>query len=337
MTSSIRKSSLIWIGLIVVFCLLMLIPALWCWQTIRVFIPTRAPESFPDTDIVYNGALGLGFVNADGTSVSTLPVVYGYTDLYRTSQSPLITGDGKTVFVTFASVPGYPGKIYAVPAGEKPVDCGWDGTIQLAADGSHILISGMGDGIHKYLPEDCGTGNPPAKVYSGIFNALSPDEQYVAYSIDVKDDMGNRESTILLRHIPNGEKRVVGVGDFPVWSRDGKWLAYTGVDGIYILRISPNAESTRLVSLQSPEPNLSVPPPVYQEYRIVEYYPPIASWSPDGQWLVYHVYSSDLVDPEAGAWAGHYSIFKVNVDTGKTTKLLDGGYSPFWRWSVEGQ
>ena len=59
-----------------------------------------------------------------------------------------------------------------------------------------------------------------------------------------------------------------------------------------------------------------------------------ATLSRDGQWLVYHVYSRNLVAPDAGAWAGHYSIFKVNVNTGETTKLLDGGYSPSWRWPV---
>ncbi|MBN2118129.1 MAG: PD40 domain-containing protein [Anaerolineales bacterium] len=122
---------------------------------------------------------------------------------------------------------------------------------------------------------------------------------------------------------------------FPVWSRDGRWLAYTGVDGIYIVQNNPNAPPSRLVPLESPEPSLSVPPPVYQEYRYTEYYPPIASWSPDGQWLVYHAYSRDLVAPDAGAWAGHYSIFKVNVNTGEATKLIDGGFSPFWHWPAE--
>ena len=125
------------------------------------------------------------------------------------------------------------------------------------------------------------------------------------------------------------------VGDFPVWSRDGQWLAYTGADGIYIVQNSLKAEPRLLVHLESPEPSISVPVPVYEYYPAKEYYPPIASWSSDGQWLVYHAHNTNPVDTHAGSWAKYYSIFKVNVNIGEVTKLLDGGYSPFWRWPVE--
>ncbi len=328
MTSPMRKASLIWIVALAGACLMVLIPAVWCWYgPLKVFRPSRAPDTFPQTDIVYNGEGEFGFVNADGSGVTTVPLILGYGDFHGTWQSPLMTGDGKTILVTYSAVPGRGGKVFAIPAGEKPVDCGWYGAIQFTADGSYILVN-TGTAIEKYLLEDCGTGNAPEKVYPGVVGALSPDEQYVA---EISEKF--MEPHIIIRHLETGEERDLRNGDFPVWSRDGEWLAYTGTDGIYIVQNSPNAGPRRLVYLEGPDPSDHVP--VYQEDLYVEYYPPIASWSPDGQWLVYHVYSKNLVAPDAGAWAGHYSIFKVNVNTGETTKLLDGGYSPSWRWPVE--
>jgi hypothetical protein len=93
------------------------------------------------------------------------------------------------------------------------------------------------------------------------------------------------------------------------------------VDGIYIVQNNPNAKPKRLVPLESPEPDVAAP--VYKNYPPDHYYPPIASWSPDGKWLVYHMYLGT---------DGEYSIYKVNVETGETTKLIDNGYSPSWRW-----
>lgn len=141
------------------------------------------------------------------------------------------------------------------------------------------------------------------------------------------------ELNIVLHHTSAGEENIVGVGNFPVWSRDGEWLAYTGQDGIYIVQNSPDANPRCLVALVRPEPNSKAP--VYEPDRYKQYYPPIASWSPDGEWLLYHVFNSSPVNTAVGEWAQYYSVFKVNVKTGETIKVLDGGYSPSWRWPVE--
>lgn len=327
--SLLLKSHLPWILVLASACLLVLLPAVWCWYgPLGVFRSSTAPKSFPDTQIVYKGKTGIGFVNIDGSGIISSQITLGYSDFVGTWQTPIMMSDGKTIFVTYASFPGSGGKIFAVRAGEQPVDCGWYGEMQISPDGSHILVGNIlateETKIEKYLPEDCGTGNPPEKVYFGVAGALSPNEQY--------DAVASFGRYIVIRDLNTGEERRIGEGAFPVWSRDGEWLAYTGVDGIYIVLNGSDAEPKRLVELESPT---RFNPPVYQEDRMVEYYPPIASWSPDGQWLVYHEYSYELVAPDAGAWAGHYSIFKVNVETGERIKLLEGGYSPSWRWPAE--
>ncbi|MBN2118125.1 MAG: PD40 domain-containing protein [Anaerolineales bacterium] len=286
------KISLVWIIVLAGTCLMLTISVVGCAHEPDPYRPGSAQNGFPPTDIVYV-TLGLGFINADGSGATSLPFWIRYTDFVSTWQSPLMTSDRKIIFVTYTAAPGYYGKIFAVQAGQETVVCGWDGVIQIAADGSYILVD-IGGTIHKYLPSDCGTGNPPEKVYSGVSGALSPDEQYVAYARE--EAMGVSEPNLIFRHIATGEESIVGVGNFPVWSRDGEWLAYTGPDGIYILPGSPNTEPRRLVPLESSNPDDL---PVYQAQKPGQYYPPIASWSPDGKWLVYHVFSNNLVDADA--------------------------------------
>lgn len=328
MTSSRRKFVVVLILLLVGTCLTWAILLVACNRALSN--RSSVPDSFPATDIVYRGDTELGFVNADGSSASTVPFQLPYLDIYTSWRSPILAGDNETLIVTNAGYSGVIGNIYVARAGEAVVDCKWYGIPRLAADGYHMLVETF-DGQEKYLPEDCGTGKPPEKVYKGVFGALSPDEQYAAKA--QRSEGADDTSSIILHDLKTGEERIIGIGDFPVWSRDGQWLAYTGTDGLYIVQNEPNAEPRRLVALESPEPSVGVL--VYQYYPAKEYFPPIASWSPDGKWLVYHVHSNNPVDAHAQGWAKYYSIFKVNVNTGETTKLLDGGYSPSWRWPVE--
>jgi hypothetical protein len=322
---SVSASSIVLAGA----CLILLVSITGCGRKPNPYRPGSAKTGFPQADIVYVSA-GLGFVNADGTDGVVLPFWLRSVDFARDWQTPMITGDGRMIFVLFGGAPGYQGEILAVQAGQEAMDCKWEGSVQITADGSYILVD-TGNAVHRYQPEDCGTGNTPEKVYSGVSGALSPDEEQVA---DVRFESGaGSRIIIILHHIPTGKERLVGEGMFPVWSRDGEQLAYTGPDGIYVVQNRPEAEPRRLVALEGSQADPSAP--VYEEDRYNQYYPPMPSWSPDGQWLVYHVFNSSPVNPAAGAWAQYYSIFKVNVNTGETMKLLDGGYSPFWRWPAE--
>jgi hypothetical protein len=329
MTLSARKSVSAWNIVLAGICLILLISVAGCGRKPNPYRPGSAKTGFPQADIVYVTE-GLGFVNADGSGAAVLPFWIRSLDVTSSWHTPLITGDGKMIFTAYGGAPGYLSKILAVQAGQEAVDCKWFGIVQIAADGSHILVD-TGEAIEVYLPEDCGTGNPPEKVYSGVSGVLSPDGQHVA-SLRFKV-AGGSELNIVLHDIPSEEESLAGEGNFPAWSRDGKRLAYTGPDGIYILSGSPPAEPRRLVALEAPRSEPSRP--LYQENRYSHYYPPVPSWSPDGQWLVYHAFNSTPVDPAAGVWAQYYSIFKVNVETGETIKVLDGGYSPYWRWSPE--
>lgn len=139
MTSFVRKSASARAIVLAGACLILLVSIVGCGRKPDPYRPGSARDGFPQADIVYSG-LGLSFVNADGSGITTLPFWIRYTNFASSWEAPLMTGDGTMIFVTFTAIPGYPGKIFAVQAGQEAVDCGWNGTVQIAADGSHILV-----------------------------------------------------------------------------------------------------------------------------------------------------------------------------------------------------
>ena len=88
---------------------------------------TRAPETFPISDILYLSVNGVGFVNADGSNATSIPFVVknisgSASDWWR----PVITGDNQTLIV---KVKDYffhvytPAYLAVWRAGEYPVFC----------------------------------------------------------------------------------------------------------------------------------------------------------------------------------------------------------------------
>jgi len=297
-----------------------------------------APGSYLNLKIVYTNldminstGRELGFVTQDGLSMISFAIDPGYEDFYNIWQYPLISNDGKILFVTFTSVPGTGGEIIALPAGEIPIQCGWQGLLRLAQDGLHVWVN-TGIEIDEYHITDCGTENPHKVIYRDVesgLDALSPDKRYIAVVLGGERGI---EEHIVVRDLETGEERDLGNGNFPVWSRDGDWLAFTGTDGIYVFQNNPDTLPIRLISMENVGPNVGAP--VYQYDQYNGYFPPIASWSPDGQWIVYHV-CLEMESVDGGGWVKHYSIIKTNVETGETVELADNGVSPFWRWSAQ--
>lgn len=328
-----RKTIPVWLIVLLVVCLSLTITCI----VYMFFKPssTRAPQQFPDTDIVFSTENELGFMDSDGTVVAIIPFMLKipngmYVEVWG---QPLITRDGKYLIVTRGGFPLDRGDIYIAHAGEFAILCEqWQvGFVRLAADQEHILFdaSATQQGLAKYSPEDCGTDNSPAQVYTGVVGSLSPDEQY---SAEVVWNAEYSHFDIVIHQISSGNERIIGPGDWPVWSRDSQWLAYTGEDGIYVVNATEDAQPRRLVSLRNPD--LSFPnKPLYNSNYSGDWVfsPPMVSWSPDGQWLVYHMLGDDLGET-AGYLAKNYSIYKVNISTGEVIKLFDGGMYPYWRW-----
>jgi len=296
---------------------------------------TRAPQEFPKTDIIYANYGGLGFVNADGSNLTRVrfsaKMAGGRFSGYSgRATRPAITGDNQTVIVQ-VNPNGYFGmknlygyKLALWRTGELPLMCwGWNEQPLplLSAGQKHILIQ-TEQGIALYDLNGCGEDNRSVKTFQNVSGVPSPDLRYVAYTDPKYED----ERFVIVLDMANGKKRVVGKGDYPAWSRDGQWLAYTGVDGIYVVNVTVVKEPQQAILFLNPGGKVF---PTY--VKVSDSVPPEVSWSPDGQWLAYH----KLIGTETISDPDYYAIYKLNIATGEEFKIVDGGVYPFWRWPAE--
>jgi len=134
-------------------------------------------------------------------------------------------------------------------------------------------------------------------------------------------DNTEARSTIIIKNLETGEETEIGYGVGPSWSPDGQWLAYTARDGIYVTR-PDGSDSRRVVDYRSPAKSVPVPP----HGNVWRDWPPYPEWSPDGQWLVYHLWENE-----------QYNIHKLNIETGEDVVIFEGGLYPHWRWASESE
>ncbi len=304
------------------------------------FGETRAPESFPTADIVYLSSGGVGFENADGSNATSIPFVVkdhrgNKSDWWR----PVITGDNHTLIVKvidyFFNVYG-PAHLAVWRAGEYPVLCqNWQlqHMAYLNADQNNIFTN-TDQGVAVYSLESCGTDKSPVEVVENIYGEKerifvvpSPNFEYVAYT--ERGVTANEDRFIIVREILSGEVQEIGIGDYPAWSSDSQSLAFTGKDGIYIANVIENTKPRKVVLY----PNLlDGRDHTYAERDYWEL-PPEVSWSPDGKWLVYHKWTGTDYDTGGDPW--YNAIYKLNIETGEETKIIDHGMYPYWRWPIE--
>ncbi len=130
-------------------------------------------------------------------------------------------------------------------------------------------------------------GNQRQEIATGSWPSLSPDASILAFS---------RGDGIYLADISTGQTtHLSGTTEFdeyPIWSPDGKWIAFKRLTDQTIYRVHPDG-----TDLQS----------VFQSQDIVN----ISRWLPDEQRIVYEAFS------QSGA-----AIRTVNIETGEVNKLI---------------
>lgn len=282
-----------------------------------------AQPKFPDTDIVYQAGFlddpRIGFVNADGSDNSVRT-----TDAFVSR--PAWSADGKTLYVLeWMGLGVGRGAISIWHEGKARHVCDnyvvdTMSTIISEAGSIRAIVDNGGKRLALFDLECCKElkryvdfAEDPSRDVRGV--SLSSDQTRIVYA-----EISERQSPqpkYRIKIMDLGTEGVVEIGEGinPAWSPDDSWIAYTTLDGIYVMA-SDGSQPHRLVGYDA---TLDI-----HEYLFTAS-PPAPRWSPDGRWLIYHKITSASRDRT------DYGIFKVEVASSTEIKIVDGGAYPFWR------
>ncbi|HXF90575.1 MAG TPA: hypothetical protein VNJ29_01440 [Candidatus Nitrosotenuis sp.] len=294
----------------------------------------QAPESFPDTEIIFTASYGIGFVNADGTDTEIIDFAVKLDGVRVPSQlvtiaKPAITRDNLKIVAMINNNHGYwymdgPDLLIVWQVNEQPIPCSQWGSQNkplLAVEENHIFIE-TDNGMALYNIDDCGTDAQPIKTYKNEIGVFSPNLQFIASVIT--DTLDLQKKTIVIKERESKREIAMFEGDFPAWSLNSKYLAYTGKDGIYVLDVTSKTQPIQVSGYINPAGAIH---PTYQ--LINDTPPPEPAWSPDGKWLVYHRLIREV---KGMSLPDYYAIYKLNIETGEEIKIVDGGMYPYWKW-----
>lgn len=118
--------------------------------------------------------------------------------------------------------------------------------------------------------------------------------------------------SIIVVDLDTQQEWLLGEGIVPSWSPDDEWLAYTGLDGLYVVR-KDGTDGQRVLEYWV-QCKMTPSGLTWNDW------PPLPEWSPDGKWLVYHREER-----------GKYAIYKLNLETHEEELIVEGGLNPDWR------
>ncbi len=303
-------------------------------------VPQRV-TGVPNADIVFqtmytgNETATLGFIDADGSNLTHIE--------FRLSGAmpalPTWTPDGEYLLFRKLYQIRHVGDLFAitsdgrVKAYETELAFG-DDAAAVTKDGRYAVVHEAGDPNgkeHLYLL-NLSSGKVEQTYVTGVMegyvecgtNALHGSKLVYVYQELINNET---HGELVLRDLDAGAETILVSGRMiikPAISPDGRWIAYTTEDGIHIVSTdgSENHQIVATAVLRMTGTGFTW-----------DYSPPVPSWSPDSQWIVYH--RCTLPGKQWCNELSHYSIFKANIETGEEVFLVEQGLNPYWRLKEE--
>jgi len=279
-------------------------------------------ESLPNAEIIFQTGTPdhpqLGFANADGTE-------YTVVDIPQYLIKPLWGGNGNSIFGMTKRISVLSGYPFVWNQGERIKICDewWEvdqiGETLLGSENQYILLNQSRRTILLADFETC----EKAEIFvdfkstdeAYIFGiSVAPDQKSFLYSRVEDYYTDNPKFTIFQQDLSTKKDAELGNGVYPVWSPDGKYIAFVRLDGIYVMK-ADGSDVNHIGAID-----------FYADHddRVFSELVPIPRWSPDMEWIVYHRCA------ETCEFVEELSIYKLNINTGKEELIVHGGAYPDW-------
>lgn len=147
--------------------------------------------------------------------------------------------------------------------------------------------------------------------------SFSPTRQELVYG-RITEPYKNRGYEILQVDVKTGKTIRIAEGINPTWSPEGEYIAFIGLDGLYVLTFDRGGPISSLL-VDQPFFNPWVGPSPWTDISI-------PYWSPDGNWIIYHRCDTTRICHWEDA-----RIYKISTYSGEEETILVGGEFPNWR------
>jgi hypothetical protein len=253
---------------------------------------------------------GLGLINADGTGIKTFP-----NNLI--SRMPAWSPDGKRILVLYPWGSFDYGYLGIINQGTFCKDKGvFFERLRWGSD-RDILRENIEYPEGAPYVREIVLWNIDTCSISKVLYREATTELFKYFDYSAKGDVAFTREIKQSRMVAvyRSEKdllSIIGVGFGATWSPDGTQFVFTGSDGLYI----SDAEGKSIQKTVDLTAHYALKDGAIQW----DDWPPMAVWSPDGRFLLYHRPNN-----------GTYELVKFEIATRTETVIYRGGMYPDWR------